>query len=165
MLASKLTVSKELTESNLNVKEMGRLRWNRVKEMDGSGELQFIKNRKDLAESVGYGRDEARGTSWASNMIRRGYVKETLLTRDGKNSTYEYHLTGNEPDFDYKSVRRAKHNRTKVGSKPAALEENTPLSNTLREALEPATILIKKGQMTITITGVDVAEAVNKLLK
>ena len=71
----------------------------------------------------------------------------------------EFHLTGKEPNFDHRGVREAHRKKKELSVKPVVL------ADAVEKAFEPATILIKKGQMTVTITGVDVADAVNKLLK
>lgn len=173
MFVSKLTVSDELKQNNLSPREKGRLRWQRLKDLDASGELQFIKTRNDLAKAVGYGDKEPSGVAWTNNVIRRGYVKEVFTGFEGSKTMKEYHLTGKEPDFDFNGVRN-RHTKKKAEKKveqkveqktEPMVDENTPLSNALMEIPQPTTILIKKGQMTITITGVDVADVVNKLLK
>lgn len=160
MFVSKLTVSEELAQSNLNHKQRGKLRWERLKELDKSGELQFIKTRKDLAVACGYQEGEAKGLSWVGNLYQRGYLSGVGVGFENGKEIKEFHLTGKEPDFDNKGVRKAHKNKKK--ELPV---EPVVLADAVEKAFEPATILIKKGQMTITITGVDVADVVNKLLK
>lgn len=160
MFVSKLTVSDELKQNNLSPQEKGRLRWQRLKEIDASGELQFIKTRKELAVACGFQEGEAKGLSWAGNLYQRGYLSEVNVGFENGKKIKEFHLTGKEPDFDHRGVREALKKELSV--KPV---EPVVLADAVEKAFEPATILIKKGQMTITITGVDVADAVNKLLK
>lgn len=165
MLASKLTVSEELTQNKLTPREKGKLRWNRLKELDASGELQFIKTRNELAKAAGYGDKEPSGAAWANNIINRGYIKEVFTGFEGSKTIKEYHLTGKEPDFDYKGVRKRNAQKKTEKQVEPNVDENTPLSKALMEIPQPTTILIKKGQITVTITGVEMADVVNKLLK
>ena len=97
-------------QTDQNVRELGRIKFDRLKELDKTGELLKATCRADVATLVGYNEDESKkGYSWVSNMILRGHLNERMLgiTPSGKTS-YEYSLTGTQPLYKYEEHRNRK---------------------------------------------------------
>ena len=104
MEVSRLTFRKETKEAmnkGLNKVQKGRLRFNKLKELNESGELSMIKNRKELGYALGYTKEQltTSASPYICGLIKKGYMTETLLNFDPmtKMPQYEYHLTGKEP--------------------------------------------------------------------
>ena len=74
--------------------EVGKLRWAKIEELDRDGKLSDIKNRYELCMAIGMTELQAKttGASYASNLVRRKYLKETMLgVVDGK-MAYQYSI-------------------------------------------------------------------------
>ena len=74
--------------------EVGKLRWAKIEELDRNGKLSDIKNRYELCMAIGMTELQAKttGASYASNLVRRKYLKETMLgVVDGK-MAYQYSI-------------------------------------------------------------------------
>lgn len=100
----------DLTKKDQNVRELGRIKFDRLKELGETGELLKATCRIDVAALVGYNEDESKkGYSWVSNMIARGHLNERVLgiTPSGK-ALYEYSLTGTQPLYGYEERRNKK---------------------------------------------------------
>lgn len=97
MLNAKVIFSKETKEKmekGLNKFERGKLRFDKLKEMDEQGRLCLAHNRYEVANLVGYTEEQRlTGYRWVSNMVTNGYMSEVLLGHgtDGK-PEYEYHI-------------------------------------------------------------------------
>lgn len=104
MEVSRLTFRKETKEAmnkGLNKMQKGRLRFNKLKELNESGELSMIKNRKELGYALGYTKEQlaTSASPYICGLIKKGYINEILLNFDPitQKPQYEYHLTGKEP--------------------------------------------------------------------
>lgn len=81
--------------------QTGLSRFNKLKELDESGELAKCKDRLDVCEKMGFERKiNGTGYNWISTQIRKGYLEEDLLQYNKQNSgEYKYSLTGIEPNY------------------------------------------------------------------
>lgn len=107
MEASRAIFSQETRDKikkGLSNREKGRIRFEKLKELDETGVLAEANTRPDVATLIGYTKEQwKQGYSWVTNMIARGYLSETIVgfSPSGRGE-YEYHMTGLEPDYDYK---------------------------------------------------------------
>lgn len=113
MFANKLTISKQtLNKNTLNLRQKGRLRFEKLIEAENNGTLQRASTRKELALIAGFTDEETengkKGYSWVSNLIQRGYIKETPFdfAADGVYGN-EYHVVSSP---DYANERAANAN-------------------------------------------------------
>lgn len=148
MLASNVIISEETRKKNqLSKREQGRLRYEKLKECEKSGELSFATTRNELAQMVGYPDGDKTGVSWVNNMVNRGYISESLVGyQDGK-MRKEFHLTNKTPDYNSKAVKNA-HQNMKAEQKTKEIAVAKELEKRERES----NITIKKGDITITAT-------------
>lgn len=167
MFASKLTVSEDTKNIKLTDNQRGKLRWNKLKELDESGELSFIKNREQLALACGYTSEQKNSSNvWIYGLVKKGYLTEVLTGFVNGKAEREYHLTGKEPDYDYKNVSRKKKPVAKTAPKDTEPIVPKNLTAPVQVMLEPQTIInIKKGDITVSITGISLDNAIEKLLK
>ena len=107
--------------------QIGRDRFNRLKELGKSGELANCKNRLDICEKMGFEpKNNSTGYNWLSNQISKGYLEEELVRYNKQNSReYAYRMTGFEPRYSGN-----KHIEEKA--KPNPVKE-TPISNGLEK--------------------------------
>lgn len=94
MNVSKVTFSEEFKEKfnkKISPQEKGRLRWERLVELDKIGALQNITSRKDLALAVGI-QNLPAGVTWVASMVKQGVLIETLTGYNNYKAVYEYHL-------------------------------------------------------------------------
>lgn len=94
MNVSKVTFSEEFKEKfnkGISPQEKGRLRWERLNELDKMGVLQKITTRRQLASAVGI-QSQATGATWVGSMVSKGAITETLIGYDNYKPIYEYHL-------------------------------------------------------------------------
>ena len=81
--------------------QVGRERFEKLKELDRTGELAECKTRVDICKKMGL--DAQHGTpgyNWVSNQIRRGYLSEELVKYDKQNTgEYRFQMTGVEPAY------------------------------------------------------------------
>lgn len=107
--------------------QIGRDRFNRLKELGKSGELANCKNRLDICEKMGFEpKNNSTGYNWLSNQISKGYLEEELVRYNKQNSgEYAYRMTGFEPRYSGN-----KHIEEKA--KPSPVKE-TPISNGLEK--------------------------------
>lgn len=94
MNVSKVTFSEEFKEKfnkNLSPQEKGRLRWERLNELDKIGALQKITSRKDIALAVGI-QNLPAGVTWVASMVKQGVLIETLTGYNNYKPVYEYHI-------------------------------------------------------------------------
>ena len=121
MDVSRLTFTKETKEKMnkpLSHFEKGKLRWDKLSELENNGNLGKARNRRELSAMLGLGGGYGVGYNWVSNMINRGYVKETLLGFNKYNQPeYEYHII-RKPDYEpYGSARKVRNNNKKKNNK------------------------------------------------
>lgn len=83
--------------------QVGRARFEQLKELERTGELAKCRNRWDICEKMGLEHTEKRrspGYNWVSNQIRKGFLSEELIKYNKQNSgIYHYRLTGVEPSY------------------------------------------------------------------
>lgn len=149
---------KEAMNRELTHTEKGKLRWARLKELDHSGELSFVKSRRELATAAGYSEKEqiTKGISWIYRLIKNGCVTETLLgfNNDTKTPEYEYHLTGKEPVYERGRPKASPEDDTE---KPQRIwltkEEAEQLPQIPSIILDDSAIkaTISKGDISITV--------------
>ena len=158
MLASNVIISEETRKKNqLNKREQGRLRFQRLQELEQSGELSNASTRGELAELAGYPRESNTGVSWVNNMIRRGYIKETIMGTDKGKVLKEFHLTSKIPDYDYRKLR----------AKNKAIRENKVKEIDIepeQKPNKPTRVVVEYCGMTITIDNAG-AEYVSEIIK
>ena len=143
MNVSKLTFTRETKEKmskQLSHFEKGKLRWERLKELDSSGELDKARNRREISGMLGLGHNYGAGYSWISNMISRGHVKETLLGFNKYNQPeYEYSIISQPVYKPYGNAHKTKNNKTKNNkiktNKVAKVIVDKPSMKSLKEIL------------------------------
>lgn len=120
MFANKLTISKNtFEENNLNFRQKGRLRFQKLTEAENNGLLQKASTRREVALIAGFTEEETangkRGYSWVSNLIQKGRLKETPfdIARDGVYGN-EYHIVSS-PDYSNSKATKVKVRMAKKG--------------------------------------------------
>ena len=175
MEVSRLTFRKETKkkmEQGLSKREIGKLRFERLKAAEVDGKLSKAKNRADLLKIAGF-TDAQRGVgySWISNLVRRGHLQEIIAnyTRNGK-AEYEYHLLS-EPCFvGFKRNKKAvaKPN-TYTNVKTQVIKIDTPPVTTMSNKPTTTTkVTIRYNDLVIELEQVDcnfVAKMVADLTK
>ena len=106
----------------------GKLRWNKLKELEADGKLMSARNRQDIIGMMGLSKGYGAPYTWVSNMISKGYIKEVLTGFDKtQRPEYEYHLVG-QPNYSYKDraekTKATKEKKKAMESKPVT----TPLT-------------------------------------
>lgn len=171
MFASKVTITEETKEkTNLPAAKKGELRFNKLKELDKDGKLAFIKTRRELALACGYPEEQINnGIAWVFRLINCGYLSE--VTTGYVNGQYEkeFHLTGKQPDFEYRGVKKANHKtikgRIRAPKEEPKVEPTTEVkvehTNTANE------LTITRGDLTIkaTLDSDKIAEVIKELFK
>lgn len=146
MFASKVVISDETLKANqLSKRQQGKLRYQKLQELEQSGKLSFASTRNELAVMLGYPDHDATGTSWVNNMVNRGYIRETILGTDRGKIMKEFHLTSKTPDYDF-SQARARNKK---------IRENKPVETKIEQPLaRPTRVVIEYCGMTITLDNV-----------
>lgn len=159
MEISKLTLRKETLEKMekpLTAMEKGKLLWEKIVEAEKNGRLQQAKSRVDVANIVGYTNDK-RGYAWASNMIKRGAIVETIYSP----GEYTY-AVGKAPKFEY-AKRKTRSKRVEPVEKTEPATEPVVLSRAYAPT-ESGKVVIECGGMRITMENVGV-EYVKEIIK
>lgn len=147
--------------------EQCKVYFDRLKELDESGELSRATSRSEVAKAVGF-MNKTKGYTWVSNAIRRGRITETLLdTVRGKN-VYEYHF-GKEAITYYPRGRKAKKTTQKptiTGAIERALErQQNPVLYTPTDETPTTTVIVKYGKVEVVFTKPIMEEYLVKLVK
>lgn len=171
--------TKAKMRKGLTTADIGRLRYEKLKDLEKSGQLSMIKTRKELSMAVGYREEDflTKGSSWVNRMIKRNYISETLLGFNDytKAPEYEYHLTGIVPNFTGGRVKRKPMSTTRrtrwqdkvadgyipEAPKPQVYDEKQIASETT--IVLPIKIEITRGDMAIKIEMSD-SEGASKLI-
>lgn len=136
MEVSKLTLMPETiskTQGNEQRVAVGRLRWEKLKELTDSGKLGEAKDRQDVVEMLGYDRKNTSVYNWLVSHIRRGNIVENLYGVDSSGPAFEYYIAKN-PKFD--AVERGRSRKQKHTDKKHIDKRHThrkrtkPLSDT-----------------------------------
>lgn len=77
--------------ATISKRKMGELRWERLKEADKDGSIQRACTRRQLGALVGI-TDGITADKWVYQLIKKGWLIETLTGRNGIKNVYEYHL-------------------------------------------------------------------------
>lgn len=102
MEVSKVVLSdefKEKTKSKLSKKQIGELRYKKLREIEKEGRLQFAKSRVEVARMIGIN-DYKKGTSWATYLIKKNLMTETHRGIENGKTVYEYH-TNEKPKAEH----------------------------------------------------------------
>lgn len=138
MLGSKLTVSEDTrVYKDLTKTEKAKIKLNRLKEAD----LSTPMTRKDVAVLGGYQYGDPKGTSWVSNLVKRGYLTEVFSSKNKQTVTNLYFLTNKE-------VGKRKSSRRKPVVKP--ITEPVVLARAYTPT-EKTKVVVEFNGMTITI--------------
>lgn len=154
MEISRLIFSKEMKDKMnepINHFKRGELRWKRIKEYEDDGTLSRAKNRMDIVEMLGSERKYGAVYTWVSNMITRGFMKETMtgINNNGK-MEYEYH-TVKAPNFS--PAKNANKGR-KIIKTPTPRAVAIPVID--REPRQ-AKVVIRYKELTIELDGINEA--------
>ena len=158
MNVSRLTFTKETKEKMnkpLSHFEKGKLRWERLRELEEDGSLKKARNRKELSSMLGLGYGYGAGYGWITNMIKRGHIKETMLKVDGYNQPEcEYSIIG-QPDYQPygNAAKRAKRKSTKV--KPVKATKPTVKQSSPETQTTTPKVAIRYKDLTIELEQVD----------
>ena len=134
MMNARVIFTKEFldkTKGNNDMKnsyKQCKLHFNKLIDLDNSGELSKATSRAKLAQMVGF-TNSRKGYTWVSNGVRRGRISETIIGKENGKNIYEYHY----------------NNRQKV-------EKYIATGNTAVKLPEPignAAVTIKYGDITI----------------
>lgn len=136
-------------EKPINHFKRGELRWNRIKECEDDGTLSKARNRMDIVEMLGSERKYNAVYTWVSNMITRGFIKETMygVNNNGK-MEYEYH-TVRTPNF---SPAKNAHKGRKVTKKPTPKTVAIPV---IDKEPKQAKVVIRYKELTIELDGIN----------
>ena len=139
-------------ETPINHFKRGELRWKRIEEKEADGTLSKARNRMDIVEMLGSERKYNAVYTWVSNMITRGFIKETMfgLGSDGK-MEYEYH-TIKSPNFS--PAKNARKGR-KVSSKPNKTAPEVIALPVVEEKPKKARVVIRYKELAIELENVD----------
>ena len=146
----------------LTNRRKGELRWERLKELDEAGMLSKARIRTDITKMLGLGDGYGAGYTWVSNLIKRGYIKETIYGTDANGRMeFEYHIVGNPY---YSGTRPIKSKKAQVTRKRKTSKATSSIS-----ASGQIKATIRYGELSIEIEGIDegtieriVAKLVNK---
>lgn len=160
MFATKLTISPETTKG-LNVFQIGELRFGRVKEAEKDGTLSQVKNRRELGYLAGYSKQQSgTANAWVNRMIKLGYISETIRYFENGKATYEYHLTGVEPDYA-PSWHKNKQRKAMKAIKARKATKNTPDVETVTiTRSETVEVVLSDNGRTICVKGLDTNSAI-----
>lgn len=157
MLASNVIISEETRKKNqLNKRQQGKLRYQRLQELEQSGALSNASTRNELAQMLGFGSGEKRGISWVNNMVNRGYIKEYIAGTEKGKVMKEFHLTSKAPDYDFSQAK----------AKNKAIKENKveEINKVEQKPTRPTRVVVEYCGMTITIDNAG-AEYVSEIIK
>lgn len=168
MEVSKILFTKEIKEKmerGLSAREIGRLRWGRLEELYNSGELQKVKNRKELAAAVGFGPQQMdKGYRWVTNLINRKHLEEVSMGVNNGFVENQYFLTGKLPKY------KGYSSKNKYQTKPTRRQTTTTKQWIEPPIIERATISkpikieITRGDVTITFNDIDLSDNLIKLI-
>lgn len=157
MFASKVIISEETRQKNqLNKRQQGKLRYEKLQELEQSGELSMASTRNELATMLGYPKGNKTGISWVNNMVNRGYIKETIMGTNRGKVMKEFHLTSKVPDYDFSQARAKGKAKAVAKIQPTEPETNQPIRQTR--------VVVEYCGMTITVDNGG-AEYVSDIIK
>lgn len=157
MEASRIIFSQETKDKikrGLSNREKGRIRFEKLKELDETGVLAEARTRSDVATLLGYTKEQwKQGYSWVTNMIARGHLSETVVgfSPSGRGE-YEYHVTSLEPDYNYKRSGNYKSHKVDAVKPKEELEKIKIWTDEAKDIVKNNyTIIISKNDVDIKI--------------
>lgn len=148
MIASQVVVSKETRAKNqLSKRQLGKLRYERLVELDKSGELSRAKTRNEVAQMLGYEKGNKTGISWVNNLVARGYMREIPTGSVGGSMEKEFHLTSKKPDYDFKNMK-AVNQKLRAERKAKAVA----IAQEIEQREKESNLVITKGDLNISTT-------------
>lgn len=136
---------------SINHFKRGELRWKRIKECEDNGTLSKARNRLDVVEMLGSERKYNAVYTWVSNMITRGFIKETMAGFDNNGKMeYEYH-TVRTPNFS--PAKNANKGR-KIVKNPTPTPKAVAVPVIDKEPKQTK-VTIRYKELTIELDGVD----------
>lgn len=159
----------------LNNREIGRLRWEKLKELDKNGGLAFCKNRQDILSALGFNTGYGTEYSWLATRVANKNIQEIIVGFDNNNMPiYEYHLA-EEPDYSNKIATKARQERRKEErnirkeKQLVVSQETTNLSNTHHMPSSEKTtadVVVRYGELVIELNNIDssvIEKIINKI--
>lgn len=138
---------REKAEKPLNSYEVGKLRWEKLEELNNRGLLQNVTNRYKLCEAIGMTKEQARsvGYSWACNLIHRKYLAERVIGRDEYgNYKYQYSIL-KKPSFGAtRKFAHRKHSRRTIPDYAKPQQLQLVDAKIINEKVEAKQEIIKK---------------------
>lgn len=124
--------TKDKMAKGLTIRERGKLRFGKIKELDENGKLAFVKNRKELAAAAGYTpQQRSVGYAWVENLIHRGHITEEPVGY-GKNGKLEYiYHVKSSPLYDENIIAA----RARAGKKGKKAKNVVATANTLGDMM------------------------------
>lgn len=154
MEVSRLIFTKETKDKMnepINHFKRGELRWKRIKECEDDGTLSRARNRMDIVEMLGSERKYNAVYTWISNMIIRGFIKETMAGFDNNGKMeYEYHTVGT-PNFS--PAKNANKGR-KIVKKPTPTPTAVAVPVVEKEPSKTK-VVIRYNDLTIELENID----------
>lgn len=138
---------------------VGEKRWEKLKELEDSGELTKLETTADIVEALGYDRNNITVLSWVERLIRKGNVRGEPIY--GKPHHYSFY-TVFKPNYD----KKAQAAIAREGKKRKALKEmSTPIraaevnpqpKSIIKPDAQPATtaditVATKQSDLTMTV--------------
>lgn len=96
-------IFKQETKDELQKKtklSVGKVRWDKLKELEANGKLATAKDRRDIVELLGYDRENVSVYYWVLDKIKKHYLVEQPTDVADE---CQYYTTGEEPDYDLHS--------------------------------------------------------------
>ncbi len=121
--------------ATISKRKMGELRWERLKEADKDGSIQKASSRRQLGALVGI-TNGVSADKWVYQLIKKGWLIETLTGRNGIKNVYEYHL-GKKPE--------------KATTTETINLHDLPVPVIERATVEKAKVVITLGELTVSI--------------
>lgn len=133
----------------INQFKRGELRWKRIKECEDNGTLSKARNRMDIVEMLGSERKYNAIYNWVSNMIAKGFIKETMTGADNSGKMEFEYYTVRTPNFS--PAKNARKGR-KIMEKPTSKIVAIPV---IDEEPKRAKVVVRYRELTIELDGVD----------
>lgn len=146
MEVSKMFLSKDFKKKlnqPIGAKKRGELLWNRLVELDKSGDLQKANTRAAVARMVGY-TDYTKGYRWVRGMVAKNALVETVRGFENGVAQYEYHLG---TPLSYRSGRKPEFAKTGDTTRPVT---NRPIVKEEKVA-KPITLTITVGNKSFKV--------------
>ena len=154
-------VAKVAKKQEKSVMDRGRELFGKLKELAKDGTLEKARSRADVATLVGYSSDQSKaGYSWVSNLIKRGYLKENIVSvTPSGGMVSRYSLGDEEPMYDYEEIKKRKE--AKENRKETWFKENMPVLDA-KEVVnqEVIKINITRGDTNINVEVVNCDQAI-----